>query len=59
LLRCVLLGANVATAHATKEGIHKWDDPWDDVRSVAPFLTRQIKLHLYEVLGLPVPEWKR
>jgi hypothetical protein len=57
LLGRVLLGANVATAHPTKEDIHPIT--WDDVRSAAPILTLQIKLHLYEVLGLPVPEWKR
>jgi hypothetical protein len=57
LLRCVLLGANVATAHPTKEGIHPMI--WDDVRLAAPLLILQIKLHLYDVLGLRVPEWKR
>ena len=53
----VLLGANVATAHPTKNPI----DPvtWADVRWAAPFLKRQIESHLYEVLGLGVPEWKR
>ena len=57
LLRCVLLGADVATAHATREGIHTMG--WADVRSTAPLLIGQIKLHLYDVLSLPVPEWKR
>jgi hypothetical protein len=57
LLACVLLGANVATAHPTKEGIHPMI--WDDVRLAAPLLILQIKLHLYDVLGLRVPEWKR
>jgi hypothetical protein len=57
LLGCVLLGANVATAHPTKEGIHPMT--WDDIRLAAPFLILQIKLHLYDVLGLLVPEWKR
>ena len=57
LLECVLLGANVATAHATKEGIHPMS--WADVRLAAPLLIRQIKLHLYDVLGIRVPEWKR
>jgi len=59
LLGCVLLGANVATAHATREGIHPEPVTWDDVRSAAPLLIRQIKLHLYDVLGIRVPEWKR
>jgi len=59
LLRRVLLGANVATAHATREGIHTDPVTWDDVRSAAPLLIRQIKSHLYDVLGLQVPEWKR
>jgi hypothetical protein len=57
LLGCVLLGANVATAHATREGIHPMT--WDDVRLAAPLLILQIKLHLYDVLGMRVPEWKR
>jgi len=59
LLRRVLLGANVATAHPTREGIHPDPVTWDDVRLAAPFLIRQIKVHLYVVLGLQVPEWKR
>ena len=57
LLGRVLLGANLATAHPTKEGIHPMT--WDDVRFAAPFLILQIKLHLYDVLDLRVPEWKR
>jgi hypothetical protein len=59
LLGCVLRGANVATAHPTREGIDPVTVTWDDVRSAAPLLIRQIKLHLYDVLGLQVPEWKR
>jgi len=57
LLTSVLLGADVATAHATREGIHPMT--WADVRLAAPFLIRQIEVHLYDVLGLQVPEWKR
>lgn len=64
LLGRVCLGANVATAHPTREGIHPiWSGSgsaaWDDVRSAAPLLVSQIKLHLYDVLSIPVPEWKR
>lgn len=64
LLGRVFLGANVATAHPTREGIHPiWSGSgsaaWDDVRSAAPLLVSRIKLHLYEVLGIPVPVWKR
>jgi hypothetical protein len=64
LLGRVILGANVATAHPTREGIHLiWSGSgsaaWDDVRSAAPFLVSKIKLHLYDVLGIPVPLWKR
>ena len=60
----VFLGANVATAHPTREGRHPvWSGSgsaaWDDVRSAAPLLVSQFKLHLYDVLGIPVPEWKR
>ena len=57
LLGCVLLGANLATAHPTREGIYPMT--WDDVRSAAPLLILQIQLHLYDVLGIKVPEWKR
>lgn len=57
LLGRVLLGASVATAHPTREGIHRMK--WGDVRLAAPILILQIKLHLYDVLGLRVPEWKR
>jgi hypothetical protein len=59
LLECVLRGANVATAHPTREGIHPWNDPWGDVRKAAPLLIQQIKLHLYDVLGMRAPAWKR
>jgi len=32
---------------------------WDDVRSATPLLIRQVKFHLYDVLGIQMPEWKR
>src|SRR5690349_13543080 len=57
LFGCVLRGADVATAHPTREGIHLMT--WDDVWLAAPLLIQRIKLHLYDVLDIPLPEWKR
>ena len=56
LLISVVEGADKASAHATIEGAHSMT--WKQVNPAAALMIRKIKTHLYDVLGMQVPEWK-
>lgn len=57
VLATVLRGADIATAHPTRENIHAMT--WADVRKASPLLVEQLRLNLYDELKLPLPQWKR
>lgn len=56
LLAAVLKGANVASAHAVLEGAHNMNDA--QVAPAAALLVTQVKLCVYDYLGMPMPHWE-
>ena len=54
LLTSVLLGANVASAHPTREEIGLMD--WEDVKPASVLLIEKTRKHLYDPLGMDLPE---
>jgi len=54
LLTSVLDGANVASAHPTREGRGSMD--WRDVEPASALLIEKLKTNLYDVLGMDFPK---
>jgi hypothetical protein len=56
LLTTVLQGANLASAHPTREGSHSMKP--EQVDPAAALLRKKLNAHLYDVLAIPVPKWR-